>query len=145
MRKQRGLVILACIALAVTALGAVLLVWRGPWWLDGKYLSDKELRAGSSALVTGFRTSVVQLFAVFGAGVALLFTAFNYRLTQRGQVTERFTKALERLGSTELYVRIGGLLALLALTKAVDHVTVGLSARWSGCGETSAAAVDRVG
>ncbi|MEJ8638936.1 pentapeptide repeat-containing protein [Streptomyces sp. MS2.AVA.5] len=112
MRKQRGLVILACIALAVTALGAVLLVWRGPWWLDGKYLSDKELRAGSSALVTGFRTSVVQLFAVFGAGVALLFTAFNYRLTQRGQVTERFTKALERLGSTELYVRIGGLLAL---------------------------------
>ncbi|MFF1713989.1 pentapeptide repeat-containing protein [Streptomyces sp. NPDC058268] len=112
MRKRRGLVILGGVAVAVAAFGAMLLVWRGPWWLDGKYLSDKELRAGSAALVTGFRTSIVQLCAVFGAGIALLFTAFNYRLTQRGQVTERFTKALERLGSTEMYVRIGGLLAL---------------------------------
>ncbi|MGV9706470.1 hypothetical protein, partial [Streptomyces sp. NPDC003483] len=32
---------------------------------------------------------------------------------------------------------------LLALTKAADHVTAGLSARWSGRGETSVAAVDR--
>ncbi|MET8169369.1 GNAT family N-acetyltransferase [Streptomyces sp. NPDC005329] len=34
---------------------------------------------------------------------------------------------------------------LLALTKAVDHVTVGLSARWSRRGETPVATVDRVG
>ena len=63
-------------------------------------------------LVTGFRTAVVQLLAVLGAGIALLFTAFNYRLTRRGQVTDRFTKALERLGSPEIYVRLGGILAL---------------------------------
>ncbi|WP_159041093.1 pentapeptide repeat-containing protein [Streptomyces sp. CFMR 7] len=54
----------------------------------------------------------MQLLAVLGAGIALLFTAFNYRLTHRGQVTDRFIKALERLGSEELYVRIGGVLAL---------------------------------
>ncbi|NUK02010.1 pentapeptide repeat-containing protein [Streptomyces lunaelactis] len=100
----------AVITLVVT--GAVFLAWRGPWWLDGQYLSDEDLKAGSAALVTGFRTTVVQLLAVLGAGIALLFTGFNYRLTRRGQVTDRFTKALERLGSDELYVRIGGVLAL---------------------------------
>ncbi|MFB8137852.1 hypothetical protein [Streptomyces mirabilis] len=46
-------------------------------------------------------------------------------------------------------VNLVGLLSvaddLLALTIAVDHATVGLSARWSGRGETSVEAVDRVG
>jgi hypothetical protein len=132
MRKQRGLMMLGGATIALAALGAVLLVWRGPWWLDGEFLSDRELRTGSSALVTGFRTSVVQLLAVFGAGIALLFTAFNYRLTQRGQVTERFTKALERLGSPEMYVRIGGLLALEQIVQdapgQADHATQVLQA-----------------
>jgi hypothetical protein len=41
---------------------------------------------------------------------------------------------------TELHI-----VDLLTLTKAVDHVTVGLSARWSGYGEAPVAAVDRVG
>lgn len=109
---QWTLFLLGGTAAVAAVAGAVLLIWRGPWWIDGEYLSTKELRSGSAALVTGFRTAVVQLLAIFGASVALLFTAFNYRLTRRGQVTERFTKALERLGSGELYVRIGGLLAL---------------------------------
>ncbi|WBO61640.1 hypothetical protein [Streptomyces camelliae] len=34
---------------------------------------------------------------------------------------------------------------LEVLTEVVDHVTVGLSARWSARGESSVAAVDRVG
>ncbi|WP_189190926.1 hypothetical protein [Streptomyces albiflavescens] len=33
-------------------------------------------------------------------------------MSRRGQVTDRFTKALERLGSEARYVRIGGVLAL---------------------------------
>jgi hypothetical protein len=70
------------------------------------------LRSGSAALVTGFRTAAVQTVAALGAGVALLYTAGNYRLSRRGQVTDRFTKALERLGSDEKYVRLGGILAL---------------------------------
>lgn len=106
------LLVLASLAVSCVGVGALLLVWRGPWWLDGQYLSTKDLRTGSAALVTGFRTAVVQLLAVFGASVALIFTAINYRLSRRGQVTERFTNALERLGSGELYVRIGGILAL---------------------------------
>lgn len=90
------------------------LVWKGPYILDARYIDEKTVGAGagSAALVTGLRTALVACAASLGAGIALLYTARTYRLTRRGQVTDRFTKALERLGSDKLYVRIGGILAL---------------------------------
>lgn len=112
MTRTRLLATLGVLGALALVAGAMLLVWRGPWLLDGKYLDTASLRQGSAPLVTGFRTALVQLLAVMGAGIALVYTAVNYRLTRRGQVTERFTKALERLGSDELYVRFGGILAL---------------------------------
>ncbi|MEU0228187.1 hypothetical protein ABZ177_28090 [Streptomyces sp. NPDC006284] len=96
--------------------GLPLLLWKGPALLDGKYIDAETLKGGTSAamaaLITGLRTSIVAFTAALGAGIALLYTARTYRLTRRGQITERFTKALERLGSNEVYVRIGGILAL---------------------------------
>ncbi|MFF7388921.1 pentapeptide repeat-containing protein [Streptomyces scabiei] len=80
--------------------------------IDAKYLDRRALADGSAALVTGLRTAVVAGAAALGAGIALLYTARTYRLTRRGQITERFTKALERLGSDQRYVRIGGILGL---------------------------------
>jgi pentapeptide repeat protein len=72
-----------------------------------------------------------------GAGVlaagALIFTASNYRLarrthelTEQGQVTDRYTKAIEQLGSEKLDVRIGGIYALerIARDSPRDHPTV---------------------
>jgi hypothetical protein len=88
------------------------LIWRGPYALDAKYIDRKALGEGSAALVTGLRTTLVAVVAALGASIALLYTARTYRLTRRGQITDRFTKALERLGSPEIYVRIGGILAL---------------------------------
>jgi hypothetical protein len=52
----------------------------------------------------------------FGAGVfaaaALVYTARNFQLSREGQVTERYTRAIEQLGSKELDVRLGGIYAL---------------------------------
>ncbi|MET7658368.1 pentapeptide repeat-containing protein [Streptomyces sp. NPDC005463] len=110
-RRWGTIVLIAVGALALLA-GLPWLVWRGPYVLDEKYLDPSELEKGSAALVTGLRTATVACVAALGAGIALLYTARTYRLTRRGQITERFTKALERLGSTERYVRIGGILAL---------------------------------
>jgi len=49
-------------------------------------------------------------------GLALLgtlyFSARTLRLNRRGQVTERFTKAIEQLASEKLEVRLGGIYAL---------------------------------
>ncbi|WP_329334743.1 pentapeptide repeat-containing protein [Streptomyces sp. NBC_00663] len=80
-------------------------------WISGPDWEGMDGAARSAALGQ-FRIALVQVAAALGAAVALLFTAFNYRLTRRGQVTDRFTKALERLGSDQMYVRIGGIFAL---------------------------------
>jgi hypothetical protein len=80
---------------------------------------------------------------LFAAG-ALIFTALNFNLlrrnaeqadqwqrrthelTEQGQVTDRYTKAVEQLGSDKLDVRIGAIYALerVARDSARDHPTV---------------------
>jgi hypothetical protein len=62
---------------------------------------------------------------LFAAG-ALLFTARNFVLSREGQVTDRYTKAIEQLGSDKLDVRIGGIYALerIARDSVKDRPTV---------------------
>lgn len=69
---------------------------------------------------------------LFAAG-ALIFTAQNYRVarktlevTEQGQVTDRYTKAIKQLGSAHIDVRIGGIYALerIAVDSPRDHSTV---------------------
>ena len=79
------------------------------------------------------RTQLLTLGAgVFAAG-ALIYTARNFTLarrahvlTEQGQVTDRYTKAIEQLGSAAMDVRIGGIFALerIARDSARDHPTV---------------------
>ncbi|MFE1926469.1 pentapeptide repeat-containing protein [Streptomyces asoensis] len=110
--RRWGLATVVAFGALALLVGLPWLIWRGPFLLDGKYLDRKALGDGSAALVTGLRTAMVAVAAALGAGIALLYTARTYRLTRRGQITDRFTKALERLGSPEIYIRIGGILAL---------------------------------
>lgn len=49
--------------------------------------------------------------------VALAYSVRTYRLSRRGQATDRFTKALEKLSSADLYVRLGAVYALEQLTR----------------------------
>jgi hypothetical protein len=69
---------------------------------------------------------------LFAAG-ALIFTARNFtlsrrtfQLTEQGQVTDRYTKAIEQPGSDKFAVRIGGIYALerIAHDSSRDHPTV---------------------
>jgi hypothetical protein len=66
----------------------------------------------------------------------------NLEVTQEGQITERFTKAIEHLGSSKLEIRLGGIYALerIANDSPKDHwqiievLTAYLreNSRWSG-------------
>ena len=81
-----------------------------------------QLQAAGEAV----RTQLLTLAAgVFVAGV-LRFTAQNYLLSRQGQVTDRYTRAIEQLGSDKLDVRIGGIYALerVAGDSVRDHPTV---------------------
>ena len=72
------------------------------------------------------RGRLLTLAAGLLAAGALVFTARNFWLSRTGQVTDRYIRAIEQLGSDKLDVRIGGIYALerVAWDSARDHPTV---------------------
>ena len=92
-------------------------------YLDETKDADRVARATAEASTrTGFVTGLLGLAALGG----LLMTARTYRLTEQGHITDRYTKAIEQLGSDKLDVRLGGLYALerIAVDSKRDHPTV---------------------
>jgi hypothetical protein len=67
-----------------------------------------------------------------------------YRLSQQGQFTDRYSKAIEQLGENKMEVRLGGIYALerLMADKARDQPTIlevlAASVRGTHVGDTSA-------
>jgi uncharacterized protein YjbI with pentapeptide repeats len=98
---------------------------------------EKDLLQAQNAV----RTTLVQAFTsaaqlVLGSAVigTLLFQWQNTQVAQQGQITERFTKAIDQLGSTvndkgdpRLEIRLGGIYALerIARDSAPDQGPVG--------------------
>ena len=72
------------------------------------------------------RGRLLTLVAGLAAVVALIFTARTFHMSREGQVTDRYAKAIEQLGSDKLDVRIGGIYALerIARDSARDHAVV---------------------
>jgi hypothetical protein len=72
------------------------------------------------------RTTLLQALA---GGVLLLGAYFTYRqlrVTREGQITDRYTKAVDQLGSEHLDVRVGGIYALerIARDSPEDRATI---------------------
>jgi membrane protein implicated in regulation of membrane protease activity len=107
---------------ALAALAAIILILPSLMYGDVSNASpDARLQAAS-----GFRTAVVAGLAGLAALGSLAMANRTYRLTQQGQITERYTKAIEQLGSGKLDVRLGGIYALerIATDSERDHPTV---------------------
>ena len=135
---------LACAAASLLALTFVwaLFVPLADW------LAHHDIGSAGEPLhetaVDNARGRLLTLGAGLVAVAALVFTALNFsllrrnseqadqwqrrthELTEQGQVTDRYTKAIEQLGSEKLDVRIGGIYALerVARDSARDHPTV---------------------
>ncbi len=112
------------------------------------WLARQDVGSATGALhetaVDNARGRLLTLGAGLAAAAALVFTALNFsllrrnseqadqwqrrthELTEQGQVTDRYAKAIEQLGSDKLDVRIGGIYALerVARDSARDHPTV---------------------
>jgi hypothetical protein len=80
------------------------------------------------------RGRILTLAAGLFAAGALVFTALNFvlarrtfELAERGQVTDRYARAVDQLGSEKLDVRVGGIYALerIARDSAADRATIG--------------------
>jgi hypothetical protein len=110
----------------VVALGLfALLFWRGPDWLDSAGL--RGLIPGQrQTAVDADRSRIIQLGAGILAAGALVYTGLNFRLNREGHVTDRYTKAIEQLGSERLDVRLGAIYALerIMIDSGRDHPTI---------------------
>ena len=122
-RRIRWLVALAVVVLAL-AIAWALFVPVADW------LARHDVGSAKGSLLQTARDAARGRLLTLGAGLlaagALLFTARTFTLSREGQVTDRYTKAIEQLGSKELDVRIGGIYALerVARDSARDHPTV---------------------
>ncbi|MFG2738651.1 pentapeptide repeat-containing protein [Streptomyces chartreusis] len=147
--KTKRIAITMVLALAVV--GYVLLLWRGPWWIDGAHLRSKDLQPADGVVITGLRTMLVALGVGAVAAITLYYTHRNHvlslrqyeqvqeqfehtrardqeqsELTREGQVTERYVEAIKLLASENLTERLGGIYALERIMRdsEKDHATV---------------------
>ena len=94
------------------------------------WLAHHDVGSAKGSLLETARDNARGRLLTHGAGLfaagAVVFTARNFTLSRGGQVTDRYTKAIEQLGSKDLDVRIGGIYALdrVARDSARDHPTV---------------------
>ncbi len=104
--------------------GALLLAWVVLYVLPPTLIPAGALDPAEAE--SDARTALVQAVAGAALLVGLLFTAGTLHLNRQGQITERFTKAIEQLGDSKLDVRLGGIYALerIARDSASDHRTI---------------------
>ena len=124
-RSTAATVFLAvAVALGVTVLGALIL-WAIPAALtrhpSGDLTSAERLRATNDV-----RAPLVGLLVAVGAVGTLWFTSRTYLLNRQGQVTDRYTRAVEQLSHEDPAVRIGGVYALgrVAGESQVDRAAI---------------------
>lgn len=112
------------VALAVVAIALIALVvrWAPTWLASARGISPSE----RAAEIGRVRNSVLAILAGGIALVGAIYTARTFALNQQGQITERFSRAIEYLGHGEMDVRLGGIYALerIARQSAVDHAPI---------------------
>ena len=106
----------------VVVLGVVLsILWKFPQW-QAKHAEESSYQRVT--LEDAYRRTLAQILG----GLALLYglyltqrrivaTEESVRVAQEGQVTERFTRAIEQLGHKEMAIRLGGIYSLERIAK----------------------------
>jgi hypothetical protein len=120
-----------------------------PPWLVASWRGQVELK-DLAKLESDARTAVIQALGGTALLIGLFFTWRSIRATERnlqitqqtavknlvvavdGHLTERFTRAIEHLGSDQLVVRLGAIYTLeqIAWPPARDHSPVSIGNRW---------------
>jgi uncharacterized protein YjbI with pentapeptide repeats len=126
-RNRRSLWQIGAAVLAVVAVVTILFLLLGPAtsWAGGsavRALSPKD----KAAAINGVRQTLLQASAGTVALIVLVFTGLTFALNRRGQVTDRYTKAIGLLASDKPTERIGGIYALehVMSESRRDHETV---------------------
>lgn len=107
------------LALGILTLSAVTILWKLPQWQAesrrGQGVTEKELFdvENSARATLGQLIGTATLLAgLFFAWQQLGNTGQTLRVGEQGQITERFTRAVDQLGSDDVTIRLGGIYAL---------------------------------
>jgi uncharacterized protein YjbI with pentapeptide repeats len=114
-------------AVALTAIAVVAAVLLLP-----RYLLSWDLAGGTTApadranAVNSIRFTLLQGLAGLALLVGAFFTWRQLQVNRQGQVTDRYTKAIDQLGQAGLEVRVGGIYALerIARDSLADRRTI---------------------
>lgn len=116
---KRGVNVWSLVSMALILVALVGLVWLLPLGIQGSLSNDPALRVSDVSALNGLRTAIAGVILGTGALGTFWINARNqrttdntYRLALRGQLTERYSKCVEQLGSESPEVRIGGLYGL---------------------------------
>lgn len=107
------------IVVLVVGVGILGVKWAPEWLASTDGLEGKE----KAAEVGRVRTATLTVLAGAIATTGAVLTGLSYRLSRQGQVTERFTRAVEQLGHDKTEVKVGAIYALerIARDSSVDH------------------------
>jgi hypothetical protein len=107
---RKAVTVWALVACAVIVV-ALLVLWVLPSVLT-RHPSAGLGAAERLKAANDVRGSLAALLLAIGAAAGVWFTARTFRLNREGQVTERYTRAVDQIGADSLEVRIGGIYAL---------------------------------
>jgi hypothetical protein len=103
---------------AFVALAYIALKLAPDWFAETKGLEPKDQATARQSV----RTATLALLAGGLAVLGSFYTARTYALNRAGQITDRFTKAIEQLGHpTAIDVRLGGIYALERIARDSKH------------------------
>src|SRR5437763_535594 len=105
--RTRIALVSVCGMLLVVALIPTVITWA-PHWLASASRLNADQRAAEVGRV---RTALLAVFAGSLAAIGAIYTARPFALNRQGQITERFTRAVDQLGDDKLEVRLGGIYA----------------------------------
>jgi uncharacterized protein YjbI with pentapeptide repeats len=107
-------------ALLTISLWAAYLLWKVPQWQADAWARSGdpsprevfEIENESRGTLGQILSGVAVLTGLIFAWQQLGQTSDNLRVSQEGQITDRFSRAVDQLGSADLTVRLGGIYAL---------------------------------
>ena len=108
------------IAMVTISVWAVYLLWKVPQWQADAWARSGnanprelfEIENQSRGTLGQILSGVAVLSGLIFAWQQLGQTSNNLRVSQEGQITDRFSRAVDQLGSDDLTVRLGGIYAL---------------------------------
>ncbi|MFT4037134.1 MAG: pentapeptide repeat-containing protein [Thermomicrobiales bacterium] len=107
-------------ALLTISIWAVYLLWKVPQWQAAAWARNGdsnprelfEIENSSRGTLGQILSGVAVLTGLIFAWQQLGQTSNNLRVSQEGQITDRFSRAVDQLGSEEFTIRLGGIYAL---------------------------------